>query len=449
MRRLWNPCLINSLVLTISNKMEKKLKDFAALFRRPLGACFLVAVLGFTNLADASVADFDVSIEQITFGQQHHFFGYIGQCRTIPWNASGRYIVSLQTGFHDRMPNPDEAADIVLIDTTQKNRIIPIEKSRAWNFQQGTMFYWNPKKPETQFFFNDRDPDTGRVFTVLYDVEKRERVREFRYNDASFGNGGVAQNGGYFLGLNYGRMARLRPVTGYSGAFDWTQGINAPTDDGVFKVDIKTGEKSVLVSFRKLADMLRPRYPNIDDIPLFINHTLWNRADSRIYFFVRGNWDRSGPRINVPCTVHSDGTGLTMHKIFIGGHPEWGDGNQIIGSKDNRQVIYDVDLKKIVEHIGTPDVLPDPEGDVAYSPDGQWFVNGYKDGKKNKFVIVRLSDSAYVRTPGIDKGPYKDDLRIDPAPRWNRSSDAILVPGVVEDNMRQLFLIRILFKSCH
>ncbi|MHC4631655.1 MAG: 3-keto-disaccharide hydrolase [Planctomycetota bacterium] len=388
-----------------------------------------------------------VEIEQITHGPRHHFFGYIGQSLTIPWNSSGRYIVALRTDFHDRMPKAGEAADVVLVDTTQRNRVLPIEKCRAWNFQQGTMFYWNPKKPETQFFFNDRDPQTGRVFTVLYDVEKRERVREFRYEDASFGNGGVAQGGGAFLGLNYGRMARLRPVTGYPGALDWTQGVNAPTDDGIFKVDTETGEKRVLVSFRQLADLLRPRHPNIDDIPLFINHTLWNRDDSRIYFYARGNWGRPGPSINVPCTVKSDGTGLTMHDTFIGGHPEWGEGNQVIGSRDDQQVLYDVDRKEIVGQIGTREVLPKPGGDVSYSPDGKWFVNGYKDGSKNYYVIIRLSDGAHVRTPGIDKGSYSDDLRIDPAPRWNRSSDAILVPGITANGTRQLHLVRVVEKQ--
>jgi len=70
------------------------------------------------------------------------------------------------------MPKPGEAADVVLIDTAHNNRVVRIERCRAWNFQQGTMFYWNPKKQETQFFFNDRDPDTGRIFAVLYDIEK-------------------------------------------------------------------------------------------------------------------------------------------------------------------------------------------------------------------------------------------------------------------------------------
>jgi ABC-type phosphate transport system auxiliary subunit len=43
------------------------------------------------------------------------------------------------------------------------------------------MFYWNPLAADTQFFFNDRDVKTGKVFTVLYDIEKKRRVREWRH----------------------------------------------------------------------------------------------------------------------------------------------------------------------------------------------------------------------------------------------------------------------------
>ncbi|MHC4657321.1 MAG: 3-keto-disaccharide hydrolase [Planctomycetota bacterium] len=63
-----------------------------------------------------------LEVEQITNGPRHHFFGYIGQSLTIPWNQSGRYILSLRTDFHDHMPQPHEAADIVLIDTQDKSR---------------------------------------------------------------------------------------------------------------------------------------------------------------------------------------------------------------------------------------------------------------------------------------------------------------------------------------
>jgi hypothetical protein len=152
--------------------------------------------------ATLSAEPWTVTIEQLTRGPQHHFFGYIGHVKTIPWNQSGRYILTLRTGFQDHMPKPDEAAEVCVIDTRDNNRVIAVDRTRAWNFQQGTMFYWNPDAPETQFFFNDRDPATGRVFTVLYDARVRKRVREFRYRDTPFANSGVSPKGGAFLGLN-------------------------------------------------------------------------------------------------------------------------------------------------------------------------------------------------------------------------------------------------------
>ena len=54
-------------------------------FQRLLVAGFSAVALGFVLLPGAHAADFDLSVEQITFGEKHHFFGYTGQCRTIPW----------------------------------------------------------------------------------------------------------------------------------------------------------------------------------------------------------------------------------------------------------------------------------------------------------------------------------------------------------------------------
>ncbi|MHC4580207.1 MAG: hypothetical protein ACYS14_02040, partial [Planctomycetota bacterium] len=56
----------------------------------------------------------------------------------------------------------------------------------------------------------------------------------------------------------------------------------------------------------------------------------------------------------------------------------------------------------------------------------------------------RRSDGAFVRSEGIDKGAYSGDIRIDPAPRWNRTNDAILVPGLAENKTRQMFVIHVI-----
>ena len=67
----------------------------------------------------------NLKVEQITYGEKHTFFGYIGHVQNIPWNKNERYIVALQSTFQDHLPGNGEPADVVLIDT-QNNYDIEI-----------------------------------------------------------------------------------------------------------------------------------------------------------------------------------------------------------------------------------------------------------------------------------------------------------------------------------
>lgn len=386
----------------------------------------------------ALASNLDVDIRQLTHGPNHHFFGYIGHVQNIPWSGDGRYIVALRTTFQDRMPKPAEPADVVLMDTQNGGRIEKIDESRAWNFQQGTMFYWKPRAPDHELIFNDRDPKTHKVFTVLYDVAARKRVREFRFDDTPFGDAGVAQRGGYFLGLNYGRLARRRPVTGYPGAFDWNPAEAGPANDGVVIVEMATGKKRLLVSFADL-----DRTVDIKGRDLFINHTLWSRDDSRIYFYVRGDFDPRDRKVDIPVTIRPDGTGLTRQP-HLGGHPEWLDDRRVIGASGGRLVAYDVEARQIVETIGGPETFPRVGGDVALSPDSKWLVVGDRKGVENFYVVFRRADRARVQTRGFPHPGYTSgELRVDGAPCWNRTSDAFLFPAIAPDGTRQIFVATI------
>ena len=409
--------------------------------------CIVVFMSTFFQV-QAQDSKLSLEMEQITFGEKHHFFGYIGQCRTIPWNENGRYILGLEIDRIDRMPEPEEGAKIFIIDTKHDHKMIYLDETHAWNPQQGTMFYWNPNKPKTQFFFNDRDVETGEVYTVLYDVKKKKRIKEYRFEDTHIGNGGVAWDGSFFMGINYGRLARLRLVTGYPKSLDWSKDELAPTNDGIFKVNIKTGKQELLVSYRQMEEAIVKEFGPFKNTGLFINHTLLNREANRLYFFAREGWVKGGNKTNVAFSVHLDGSNLKVHRQHIGGHPEWAEGSVLIGKEKKNQIYYDVDASKVIGQLGTRNEFPNPEGDVSLSLDGNWFVNGYKrqskeNGNKNFYAVYRRSDGAFVRSEGIDKGDYLGDIRIDPAPRWNRTNDAILVPGISENKTRQMFVIQI------
>ena len=297
-------------------------------------------------------------VQQITAGPKHHLFGYIGQSLTIPWNESGRYIVSLRTDFYKRMPVKGETAEIIILDTQNDYNVTVLDKTLAWNLQQGTMLYWNPNSPETQFFFNDLDLETGLVFTVLYDIEKRERIREYRFENESIANGGVAPNGKWYAGINYGKVSRLREIISYQGAKDFTLGrIVNGDNDGLFKVNIETGKKELLVSYKTLAEFLKVK--NSDSYPIYVHHTLWNRDSDRLFFVVRGSdtVDGIGKYPSADLVINVDGSDL--RKVPNGGHPEWYEGTVMsLADRENEHfILFDVDSQKIVGRIGDNGVL--------------------------------------------------------------------------------------------
>ena len=415
---------------------------------RSVVRCFFLSLIALVWPVEG--AEFALEVRQLTFGPKNHFFGYIGHVQNTPWSGDGRFLLTLRTDFQDHLPDGGEPADIVLLDSQRGYRPTKVAETRAWNPQQGTMFYWNPESPDTQFFFNDRDPESGRVFCVLFDISRPEgkrRIREFRFENTPFGNSGVAQGGGYFLGINYGRLDWLRSVTGYKDAYDWSRGVLHPSYDGIFRVNAETGDSRLLVSFARLAERLQIDYPRVRHTALFINHTLWNREGDRIFFFARGNFSNRQQRINVPFVMDADGQNLRPLGQHIGGHPEWDYGHRMIGREGDRQILYDTDRLQVIGQLGTPEVFPDPEGDIALSPDGDWFVNGFKDRevRANFYTVYRRSDGASVRSKGFSIGDWlSGDLRQDPSPCWNRDSDQIMVPGLSGDGAsRQLYLLSV------
>jgi len=52
---------------------------------------------------------------------------------------------------------------------------------------------------------------------------------------------------------------------------------------------------------------------------------------------------------NVPFSIHAGGTGLNLHEMHIGGHPEWAEGDLLIGRRAEKQILYDVTRKKVIE----------------------------------------------------------------------------------------------------
>lgn len=99
------------------------------------GSMLVLTLVSWGSYGQDSSGSFESKVQQLNFSKDHHFSGYIGQCQTIPWNASGRYIVELKVKVIDRLPDPKEAAKIILVDTHDDNKIVEMDRTHAWNPQ--------------------------------------------------------------------------------------------------------------------------------------------------------------------------------------------------------------------------------------------------------------------------------------------------------------------------
>ncbi len=167
-------------------------------------------------------------VRRLTSGPKHHFFGYYGMS---PWNRSETKMVCLESGFHDRLPNPGEKANIGLVNQNDGS-FETITKTSAWNLQQVSLIHWNSLKPDTEFIYNDQKND--ELVSVKFDVSSGTKSYLPRAVSA------VATTGKHALSLTYGRRGRLRQVVGYANSVDPYANEAHPQKDGIFLIDLET-----------------------------------------------------------------------------------------------------------------------------------------------------------------------------------------------------------------
>lgn len=424
-------------------------------------ACLLTALLAGSYSAGRAVKS-DVrelpasySVKQLTSGPKHHFYGYQGHAGNTPWDGGNTKLLLLETDFQDRFIKRDDAAGIVLVDEAT-GAMTRLTETRAWNFQQGTMLYWNPRQPRTEFFFNDRSPD-NKIKTALFNIKTKKR-REFFFPAAPIGNSGVAQKGGKFLAFNYARLARLRPTVGYAEPRDWTTGNKHPADDGLWLVDVATGKPKLILSYRQIHEKFAGKYPEMSGYEIFLNHSLWNRDDTRILLAAR--WvDTNKTLKSIWLTLAPDGSDV-VELLGNPGHPDWEAGENILcvfrpaGDKDRAMSLVNTRTTAVLQKIGADFFTSD--GDLSLAADRNWMATTAGAGQgKARVVFYSRAAGAGTKGPVVEVGPYTSSYgewnedptkrmyhlnRIDVSPCWNRDATKVYFFGLAADGTRQAFI---------
>lgn len=383
-------------------------------------------------------------LKTLTLGPKHHFFGYYGIC---PWNDSQKYLVCLKSDFQDHLPSPDEPGAIGLVDA-KTGRFEKVTETNAWNLQQGAMLHWNPQNPEYEIIHNDRQE--GEIVSVVFNTQTGQKRVLPRPVSA------LSRNGKFALSLTYGRMGRLRKVVGYEGAIDPNPTVAHPDNDGIFLLDMKTGETKLVVSIKQVYDKIAARHPELKERHIWFNHTVINRTDTRFFFLARTNEPGVGLQTGM-FTAHIDGSDL-REVIPYGkrvSHFDWRNDREIIATfqiKDSdsaRPHVLFTDGEYDYKTVGTEIFAGD--GHCSFSPNEKWIVTDQKFKKSLEqalfvYDVENKKGAELVRLNMMENRYISGNTRCDFHPRWDRTGDAICFDALDQNNgTRQLHIVDLNF----
>jgi hypothetical protein len=375
--------------------------------------------------------------DQITDSNKEHFFAsYYG---INSFDRSERYVTVLQTDIKYKLSDENEPATLGLVDL-RTNEFIPLTQTRAWNFQQGCMAHWLGTSPDSLIIYNDiRD---GKFISVILNVHTKKEIKTFLHPVSA-----VSPDGKYALSINFARLRLTRPDYGYGGdGQDSKKDVAFPEDDGLFMMNLETGNTTLLVSYLQIKDLVPP--VGEGDIAWF-NHTLFSRKGSRIFWLSRQMGDDQR-RITTSLTVNSDGTNLQrcFPDSWAGSHYDWLNDDELMVTsnyegKQYAHVLFTVGQQNY-RRLGNG--LLDYDGHGAFSPDEKWMVTDTYPGggmREQKIYLMDMKTEAvlplgrYVQ-PIEFTGFWRCDIHC----RWSPSGNMIGFNST-HTGSRQVYILKL------
>jgi hypothetical protein len=270
--------------------------------------------------ARAAEADDFPPARAVTRGPEHHFFGYYDKC---PWDSTGRYLLAMQIGFHDRQPEPGEPLTVGMVDLRDGQRYLPLDETKAWSWQQGTMLQWLGSAPDRQIIYNTLNADENGYGAIVRDVHDG-RVRRLPRPVYA-----VSADGKQAVSLDFDRVNRLRPGYGYMALPERHGDDPAPEDAGIYWMDVATGENRRIIAIAQAA--AHKPDERFEAAEHWFNHLQFNPSGTRFLFLHRWRSAKTKGWYTRLYTARPDGSELRL--VWDEGmvsHFDWRDDKTIL-----------------------------------------------------------------------------------------------------------------------
>lgn len=190
-------------------------------------------------------------------------------------------------------------------------------ETNTWNWQKGCRLQWLPGTEDQVIYNREVNEEYG---AVIYDLKADEPETILEHPIYS-----VSPNGEYATSLNYSRLERLHSDYGYTNFRDKTQGEHAPSYDGIYRIDLTTGAKELLVSYQEMTELTN----SPSEVEHYAMNLIINPAGDRCAFLHR--YHQNNRRMTNLLCVSANGEELTLlQEEDEASHPIWLSDRQLL-----------------------------------------------------------------------------------------------------------------------
>ena len=408
-----------------------------------ISLCLFLALVSQGNEIPGS--ELHVPSRVITGLPGHHWFGYYDK---LQFDPSGRYVLTGRVDFEGRSPQANDTIRVGIIDLEDNDRWIELGSSVAWGWQQGCMLQFIPGS-DTKVIWNDRQE--GKFVSHIMDIQSRV-CRTLPFPVYALSPDGVTA-----ISVDFERINDLRPGYGYAGIPDPNREVLAPADAGIYRCNLETGEKELLISIAQMAAMPFPDQANPSSKDLltrknWFNHLLFNTDGSRFVFLHRWKSPSKNGVGGFATLMYSsdlqgrdirlvDGSGYTSHFI-------WRDPDHLAMWTRYQDTpgffLFKDDASGKAVQLGKG--IMTRNGHNTYLPGNQWILNDtYPD--RDRMQEVYLFNMASGKRIPLGKfylpPEYRGEWRCDTHPRFSPDGSRVVIDCPVGDQGRQLVLMDI------
>jgi hypothetical protein len=369
----------------------------------------------------------------VTKGPKHHFFGYYDK---TPWDETGRYLLANEIGFADRQPKAEDELALGMVDLKDNDKFVPLAKTVAWCWQQGTMLQWLGSAPAREVIFNSLTD--GAPSATILDVHSGKSRTLPRPVYA------LSPDGKQAVSLDFARLHRLRPGYGYASYKEAFAGEAAPEQLGIWHMNVGDGKNELVVTLKQLA-AFKPddRFKGAHH---WVNHLQFSPGGTRFVFLHRWKPPEAKAWQTRMLTAKPDGSDLRIAlDDGMVSHFDWKDDTTLLAwarTKKDGNKFYEVDVMSGETKVLGAEVLTQ-DGHCSYSPDRKWVLNDtYPDKDRMQTLMLfrpstgRRYDLNRFHSPKEFAGPWRCDLH----PRWDRTGTRVCFDGS-HDPARQVYVV--------